>query len=207
MAIYKKGEFAKLCGIGNSAITNAINRHQLIETNGRIDTSIAMNYDYMMVSRARNGLDSEGVPDNPASVLSKMKAIEQPAPKKTKAEQTDSDSAQGAYDLERRKKLADIEKKQVDIRIALLTEQKLKGESIPTNIVRDIITQMSKSFIESYRDKSEQFVINIAHKNRLSADQSAEMKGELIRMINKAHDDAISEAQAAMKAIVQQILK
>lgn len=204
MAIYKKGEFAKLCGVGNSAITNAIKRYQLVDKNGRIDTSIPTNYDYMMVARARNGMDSESIPDNPASVISKMKAIEKPPAKKTVTEKTNDSST---YDLERKKKLADIEKKQVDIRIALLTEQKLKGESIPTSIVKEIITQMSKSFIETYRDSSEQFVINIAHKNRLTADQSAEMKGELIRMINKSHDDAISEAQAALKAIVQQIVK
>lgn len=199
MAIYKKSEFAKMCGIGPSAITNAINRGQLKDDNGRIDTSLPINYDYMMIARARNGL-SDLVPDNPSSVLSKIKAAQsEPVEKKTAS---DSD---GAYDLERKKKLADLEKKNVDIRIALLTEQRLKGESIPTQLVRELINQLSKSFLESYRDKSEQLVINISHKNKLSAERTAEMKGELIKAINKSHDDAITEAITGLKSILQHI--
>jgi hypothetical protein len=199
MAIYKKGEFAKMCGIGASAVTNAINRGHLKDDNGRIDTSLPINYDYMMIARARNGL-SDLIHDNPNSVLSKIKAAQSEPVEKKPA--SDSD---GAYDLERKKKLADLEKKNVDIRIALLTEQRLKGESIPTQLVKELINQLSKSFLESYRDKSEQLVINISHKNKLSAERTAEMKGELIKAINRSHDDAITEAMTSLKSILQQI--
>lgn len=97
---------------------------------------------------------------------------------------------------------ADLDKKLVDVRIAKLTESKLRGDNIPTKMVRDMISALSKSFISSYKDAADRFLIEISHRKRLSSDESAEMKGELVKIINMAHDRSIDAAKIEMKAIV-----
>lgn len=111
----------------------------------------------------------------------------------------------GMSSLDRQKTIADIELKEARIRILALDEAKLRGENIPTAMVGDLISLLSRAFQTSYKNGSQQILLDISHEMKMNPKQEAKFKGKLIRLINKSHDDGIKEAKMGVKNIVEQI--
>jgi len=108
------------------------------------------------------------------------------------------------YLLDKNKKILDNQKREVEIRILNMKEEATKGNLIPTNMVANLVSELSRQFINSYNEGVELFVINFAHKHKLKGEASAALTGGLKEMINKAHDKAILSAKSNLESITEQ---
>jgi len=108
------------------------------------------------------------------------------------------------YLLDKNKKILENQKKEVEIRILNMKEEATNGNLIPTNMVANLVSELSRQFINSYNEGVELFVINFAHKHKLKGEASAALTGGLKEMINKAHDKAILSAKSNLESITEQ---
>lgn len=106
--------------------------------------------------------------------------------------------------LDKRKKILDNQKKELEIKLLQFKEEQTKGNLIPSGMVSNLISHLSRQFGTSYADQIELFIIEFCHKHKLNATVSAAMNGELKSMINTAHAKAIETAKADLKAVIEQ---
>ena len=229
MARLSRIEFAELCGVSNAYVTQYIGRGKIIEEKFEgykkkmIDTDNLYNKDFMSsrvlkaTQEKLKTISSEKGLEVELKIKPKKKEpVKKSTPKKKEVvkkesisvpdnDSESSNSDVSGYDLDNLKKQRDIELKEVNIRINTLREKKMMGDLIPKDLVQRMISQLSQSFLQTYTDKSEVFLVNASHRNKLSADATAELKGELIQMINLAHDKSISEAKKEFKTIVSDV--
>ena len=109
--------------------------------------------------------------------------------------------------LKTKKEAADLEKKLIDTKKAQLEYQILKGTHVPTDMVRDTITELGKSMLVGYKEFADQFLTEIAHKFNFTPDDTAELKGKLTAGINSAHHKSIESAKKQITAIVAAVKK
>lgn len=110
--------------------------------------------------------------------------------------------AGSVYQLKKDKEAAQLTKVEVETKIKEFEYEKLIGNYLPTDLVRNVITQLGKSFISSYKDGADNFLTEFGHRKRLSAVEIAEMKSQLVILINKSHSFAIRDAKAKINAIL-----
>lgn len=106
--------------------------------------------------------------------------------------------------LDKRKKILDNQKKELEIKLLQFKEEQTKGNLIPSGLVANLISHLSRTFGTTYADQIELFIIEFCHKHKLSSTVSAAMNGELKAMINTAHDKSIQSAKADLKSVIEQ---
>ena len=89
-------------------------------------------------------------------------------------------------------------------RIALLKEEKMIGASIPTELVKMVFAQHSKSITSAFHTGADNFLMEISKTKGLNRNELAEMRGALILIINKAVDKSIEESKKSISNIVQE---
>lgn len=204
MALYKLKEFAEVCGLKQNALSNAKARGKIIVNEYRmVDTGNPANAVFLELHRAKSGAAA----DDPGAAL--------PVPKSADIEtgQKAADAApvgrQGGelYKLDREKKTIDIEKAKQDLELSRIKEQKIRGELIPTSLVRDAFTQLFGAFTVSFRQGSDNLITEwtqIAHLNR---NQQADLRKRLVKIVNSSIDAGIDDAKNRLDAIVEGMRK
>lgn len=198
MALMTRVEFAEICGVSYPHLAVYIKRGKVIEEKfkghkkKKIDTENLYNKDFYEKNKNKN---SGSVPEKKKKVAQKSEVV------KSDPEPSTSVGDSG-YNLDQKKKQRDIELKELSIEQKRLEIDKTKGKLIPKDLVQRMISQLSQSFLQTYMEKSELFVIEVGHKNKLSADARAELKGQMIDMINNAHKNSIEEAKSEFRSIV-----
>jgi len=201
MPYYTRSEFAKLLGKKNSFITTYIERGKIVLSGEVIDTTLNENITIMK----RWGVDVEFINGESKT---RAKPLEVGPPKRIIKEKiiniqppeyNNNSNNGGQYQLDLDKKEAELEFKQVSTRIKLIEEAKLRGELVPLAQVTDLISMFSRSIIGSYKESIDQFLIEVNHRKKMSSKDSAELKGEMIRLINVAHDNSINNAIKELK--------
>ena len=139
----------------------------------------------------------------PVSKVSKALPIDKPekvqASKRQKEREEEENGSR--YNLELQKMDADLEKKQIDIRIALLNESKLRGENIPFIEIKTMLSELSHSFINSYKDFVTTSMTDIFHRNKINLEEQAKIKKDLIRGINETHSRVFDKVAQKIKKI------
>ena len=107
-------------------------------------------------------------------------------------------------ELEDKKKQVEYEKKVLDKKKVELEIAKTRGELIPTKLVSSLVSNLGASFQNNYKNQSNQLLIEIAQKTRMSDKDLAFFKGELIKSINKSHRLAINEAKKNVENIISE---
>lgn len=206
MALYKLKEFAEVCGLKQNALSNAKARGKIIVNEDRmVDTGNPANAVFLELHRAKSGAAS----DDPGAAL--------PVPKSAAADletgQKAADAAPGGrqggelFKLDREKKAIDIEKAKQDLELSRIKEQKIRGELIPTSLVRDAFTQLFGAFTVSFRQGSDNLITEwtqIAHLNR---NQQADLRKRLVKIVNSSIDAGIDDAKNRLDAIVEGMRK
>ena len=107
------------------------------------------------------------------------------------------------YDLETQLKEQQLEKLEVDTRIQLLKEEKIKGEIIPILLVNAVFTQHCQSLLHSMRDCIESMIIEFSAVKRFSSEDSALLRGKMVTHLNHAMDQAVNISQKNIKTIIE----
>lgn len=202
MTCYSRIDFARLCGVESRHLSNYIKRGKVVLTGELVDDKHPTNSSFLQKRREKI-LQIETVyeiEEKPQQALQTEKKINiQPVIPDKQPKQNLTQ-----YQLEAEIKKADLAKKEVDTRIALLKEEKLMGVSIPTDLVKVVIANLSKSIISAFKDGADNFLIEISKRKSLSISEIAECRGELIKIINTSSTRAISESKRNVKSIINE---
>lgn len=221
MAFHTKKDFAALCMIPTNALSVYIKRGKVIVKNELISDSVTENAEFLKKMQAKgpsSAFISSNLSEKSAEIPAETPQKQQP--QALKKEKTNKDflendpqspvsgstdrSGLSNWQLERERLLADIAKKEVDTRIAVLKEEKMLGANIPTDLVKGVVANLTKTFIASFKDGADFFIIEISKRKSLSAQESAELKGRLVEIINSASNKAINDTRKNLTIIIDQ---
>lgn len=200
MALFSKGEFAKLCGMKASAFSNAIARGKVkVNENGMIDDKEEVNASFFKTKLAeqRNKLAADTGDDEQEDtatdfVNDKAQAIAGP------------DTVGDAYALSKQQQQMQIKKLTEEVDILKIKKEKMQGEVIPTELVKMVIVQHSKSIVSEFYNASDSLLMKISKIKGLNRNEVAELRGELVGVINIAVNDSIVNSKKMIKNIVNE---
>lgn len=202
MPLHTKKAFAALCGLSTGNLSNYAARKKIIYTNDFVDDSIEPNLSFLKTRRKQIMAD---VPEYPPGII-KTKTDRQPVANQPPPETTPNQFMRTAqHELERIKTAAQIEKLEVETRLKLLIEQQKKGENIPTEIVKTIMAQLSKSFISKFQSAAENILLEIGKTKSLTRAEIAQIRGRLIFIINDGTTAAVVDAQKQMRHVIRDL--
>lgn len=213
MALLTKKQFAKLCRVNTGYLSVIISRGAIqITKKGKeelIDDENEINRAYFLKKQAKFGPNPEPVKENTPvqaalSLPEQGESTEDPEEiaKKEKEKSQYDDTNRDLHRLSKEKIDLDNQKRQQEIQILKLRQQKLTGEVVPTEAVRDLFHQHTKSIMVAFKNAGEEFITMIGSSHGLNIDDISKMRGDLIKVINQAVDDSVTQSIAGLDAIV-----
>lgn len=101
----------------------------------------------------------------------------------------------------------DREKKEIDLDVIRMKRDRMRGDVIPTDIVRQAFARIFSGLTVSMKQEIENFLIEISKKARLNANDIAELRGKLVVIINRSVDTAVDESRSSVNNIVSEYRK
>lgn len=220
MPLYTKKQIADKYLKSPSTVSKSIARGKLVPSGDYIDSDHPMNAATLKMWQSKMPKDGEDLePKQKTRSRAKTKTKSKPK-KSTKGRQYAKPVMEalpppnvsepeinpdnfGDYSLDSQKKRAEIHLKLEQRETARLKNQKLRGESIPTDQVRNVITMLGRSFQSSYKNSADQFLIDACHRLKASPEVESLLKGKLIKMVNESHKNAITEAKKSLRSIIE----
>lgn len=212
MAFHTQKQFADLIGKSRGWLNVYVGRGTITMSGDYIDDTLEKNLKFLNKWLAKKNAPPKEIPkpEKVKPIKTGGPKISEPQPVKLKAPKISEPKRRQVEpspidEIEVRKKLAETEYKEAQVIKTNLQSAKLRGDSIPTNLVSGLVSTLGRSFQTSYKNGAEVLLIELAHKIKLSAKIEAEVKGKLIELINKAHADAIQEAKTTIETIVSEV--
>lgn len=168
--------------------------------NGMVDMENHKNKSFYQKRISKTGVevdDSEIIPTEPVII------VDEPAKKRTV--NVKSSGNESLFELDLKKKRVDIELKEAEIRLKNIEEQKKLGELIPVDIVKTMMMTQAQSQVTSFKDAMDLFLVRISAKKKLTLEETAELKGGLIELINKAIDTSVENSKKTMRKIIDEL--
>jgi hypothetical protein len=206
--IYSKSEFAKLCGMRTSNLTNYVKRGKVILTGSdKVDDSLEINKDFLSRHQSKQEVKQPEEPqekrlrmikpDHGIEDLPDTPDIEDEEADEPEAE----DSAPGLY---KKKLKVEIEKKEREIALLKLREEKLTGEIVPIDKVKDLFTQHSKAGAVVVKNTIDNILTRVAQMAGLNVNQIAEIRGAAIQEINSGINKTVEETRKRVNVLQMQ---
>jgi len=198
MALLSRADLVKMLNISHAYVSMSVKAGRLIMTdNGKwVDDSVLINKEFIQKRK-----------DKPV-----RRQIKKTTPKKKTVKSkneisttTVPEEKTSGYNLDNRKKEAEIRFKESQIELAELKAQKLRGEAIPTDLVYNVISTLGQSFLTNYKNGVSQLLMEISHRVKMAPDIEAEFKSKITQVINKNHKDSIEEAKKKIISIISNI--
>lgn len=206
MALHTRKQLAELCGLEWSDKTRPkiamwIKRNNIIMSGEYVDDTIPQNADWILKQQESNSpKDIKNVSvDEPVIKVDKP-VIKTKTPKVSEPEINEG----GIYGIDKKLKVQELEKKQVETRILTIKEQKLIGEVIPTDIVKSIFTQHSQSIVTEFKNCIEDVLTIFGKRKGLNTNEIAEIRGSLTVSINVAVDKAVDMSKKNLNSIISE---
>lgn len=199
MALLSKREFAEeKCGMQTKALSVYIGRGQVVVgQDGLVDTDNAINILFMQERQAKR---QNGHQDPPVTADTVVAAVAEAKPKiKEKVARTgraaqDREINEGVKEkmgLDKRMKEIEIEKKQRESQLLKNKQDRAAGKLIPTAIVKGLFQNHFKAVVISFKQGIDQMIVEIAKKKSMNINERAELKREMIKILNGCIDDTI----------------
>lgn len=213
MALLTKKEFRELCQVKSDSMRVYVQRGKIILSGDYIDDSIPQNQDFLKkrLDKLKRDLevfkeDEQEEPESEKAKITPIPKIKPPIlpkidPPNVAAPELFDENLSG-YELEKRKKALDIEKITEEISLLQIRKEKQQGIVIPTELVKMIFAQHSKSIVSSFHNAADSFLIQIGKKKSLTREEMALFRGKLVDVINVAVEDSITESKAAIKNLI-----
>lgn len=194
MALLSKKEFAEECSMRTKDLAVYISRGKVIvDDDGDIDTKNPINAQF----RESKQMKKEPVKADPV-----QKTASSPSNNSSKSLFPTHLNTYSELEVEKKKK--DIEKITEEIAILKVKKDKLHGIVIPTDMVKVIFAQHTKSILVEFNNSLDKILTRISKRKGLTNDEQAEIRKELNEEINTAVDAAIEESKKGIKSIIEQ---
>jgi hypothetical protein len=212
--IVKKGELAKMLGVHPAYIDTYIKRGNIVADGKLVDTTHPANASFIQhiirknAEKERfNAVQEIVVEENKfvapkSDVKPSKKGTKQTQNTKQTQQSNENQGDESIYNIKIQKEQADLEKKLLDAERVRLINAKMRGENVPTKMVKNLVSQFSNSIITTYKDAADRLIMEFSHRKKLTLEEKAEMKGELISIINRAHDEAIEKTKTELESII-----
>lgn len=206
MAIVTSQELAKLIGTEYAHVRVWKNRGQLVARDDKLfDTEHPVNKLWIAKKRADHGKSTsfDFVEENKPSVTrTDWNDAEDVRERKRVVIESKSASNDAISQLIKQKEQYQLEKIQEEIKLLKARNEKISGETIPTELVSAVFSQFGKSTVVSFLNAAEDLLVNVSAMKQLSREEYAKLKGELKRIVNNAAAEAIKTAKAQVENIV-----
>lgn len=106
--------------------------------------------------------------------------------------------------LDRKIKKVELAKKTVDTRIALLKEEKMKGEVIPTEMVKILFAQHSKNIIAEFENSLDKVLTILAKEVGMNNKVISKYRGIIKKEINIAVDSTTTKTKEDIVNIIDE---
>lgn len=204
---YKRLEFAALCGLTPGNLSNYIKRRKVVvNDDDEIDGTLAGNKHFLEKRQAfmanKQLITNEEYEGGPVLVKKGKKngAVIVPNPDPVdKIIKKDT-----MFNLDMDQKSLDIRKRQEEIELLELKKQKMQGLLIPTGLVRSVVMTQAESLKIAYNEASENLIIVLGSKKQFSTIEIADIRKELVKIINTAVDNSVDLAKRSIASIVKE---
>ena len=192
MSNLSKKDFAQLCGMDTKKLAVYIKRRKVtVEKTGFIDTKNEVNALFIAKNNAEKPTKSE-------------KTDKKTSKRKANDDEIDIDlNKLELIGLDKEKKKADLRKSEVEFQISLLKKEKLMGTTMPIEMVKSIISNLSKAFIGEFKNGANEIIRVLEKSKDYSHTEVSELRGSLSSIINEAMKKSISNAKKDMKTVAE----
>lgn len=203
MALYTKSQLAELLGKTPAWVSMYVKRKKMVMRGDYIDDTIRENEEFIakwLSKKVDEPPKKSTKPVVPPPNPNSLPPPELPENFDWDSEDDIETASMGA--LDRAGKIEEIRRKQSVTKLNELKARKIRGETIPTNLVMNVFAMLGHQFQVEYKNAGIQMIIEIGHRAKLPPEIIAEMRHELTLMINSAHKSAIKSAKEQIKSIV-----
>lgn len=204
MTVFTKKEFAKLCGINTKDLSNYIRRGKVVCGEDGIDGDLSDNkYFFEKRKEFNDKKGKQNVPEEEKSLNKRVSEKKNTVPQ-TKFEFPSDKEVHVSenYAIDTKIKKQELEKSSLQTSLLKAKLEKISGDSIPTELVKTLILNHSKSITIAFQNAADNLLMKIAKKKGLDRSEMAELRVELIEIINTAVNDSIDESKKTVKNIV-----
>ncbi len=195
MPRYSKTDFAAVCGVTTNYLKQYVRRGKVVVGDDNlIDDKLPMNRDF---KNQRTGETAQ------------IKKKPLPSDKNTRyvapSEQKDRTAEElNKYNLDLQIKNLAIEKAEQEVELNKIKIAKLNGTVIPTDLVKVVIAQHSKSITTSFHQGCDNFIMTIAKISGMNREDVAKLRGELIGIVNQSVKDSIKISKENLENIIDE---
>lgn len=152
---YTRKDFANLCGITPNDVAVYVRRGQIIERNKKIDTHAPATQEFLLKRKEKNG-------DLKIEVLEKEPITD---PKEADKKEKEFDKKiKERHDLLVKEKSSKISKTELELELLKIKREKTQGKLLPTEIVKVVFAQYSKSIQVAFQQCGENWLVEISKK-------------------------------------------
>ena len=107
-------------------------------------------------------------------------------------------------EMSKRKEALAMQKLEEEIKLIKAKNDKLSGETIPTELVGSAFAQFGKSTVTSFLNAAEDMLLKFSAMKQLNRDEYAQLKGDIKKIVNASAAEAIRTSKAQIRNIVEE---
>jgi len=203
MPLFTKKQFATMCDMPTNRLSIYIGRNKVQLTDDLIDSDLEINK-YFLEKHAVNSVPQQQNPEKKPQAKSTKKDSQSNNSDASGTINTDPSQKSSLFALDQRLKVLEAKKREKEIELLNIKEQKLRGEAIPTDLVKIIFGQHFKSIGTTFKNATETIITNIGKKKALNVNEIAELRSVLNGILNDAISESIQESKKNIKNIVEE---
>jgi hypothetical protein len=209
MPLYSKKEFSDLCNKPTNWLSVYVTRGKVnVNSDGLIDTADAHNRDFLLRYAVVNQTPkSYTIPDDYAEAEEPVVTSSTASKKDKPAKQSGGEDNGTRFAVELQLKKAQRDKALQEIELNKLKLEKQRGEVIPTELVRNVITVLAKTNLSAFKNATESVLTVISAKYKISGEDMALFRSQIISSTNEANKEAAVSAKKMVKNIVEEYTK
>lgn len=176
MAIYSKKEFAEKCNMPTKNLAVYVQRKQIVlGKKGTIDDTNEVNRLFLQKREAKGKVKAA------RKALTQVKTNDE-----EDAEEMEDAGIPSLTVSTQRLKHLDALKRENEIKKQEFELAKKKGEVIPIELMKPVVTQHNQSIVVEFKNAVDEIIRIISKRKSLSIEEIAEIKGESVQAINGA---------------------
>lgn len=193
MAFHTKTAFSNLLGKKANWLSNYISRKTVILSGDYVDDTHPMNAAFLKKQRQRLGITSyEKVKPEKIDHIESGPNIQSP-------------NEEGyAIGVDAELKQVELKKKKADLELVEEKLKKVKGETIPVDLVKSIFQQYGKSCSTAFQNEADNLLQELQKKFGVDRKGMSFYRGRIIEITNEAIDEAYSDSKRELRLLVNE---
>ena len=217
MAIITRKEFLKITGIAATSVTVYRKRGKILfNEDGTIDTEHPTNAEFI-AGRLNNQLSTKKpakTPRRKESVLESKRAsiIDTEESNKqgkkvivhemvTTVQDIEAKEAERIAIFNEKKRQIELKIKEEDLVKRRLENERKRGEALPTELIVDLVKEVSEGLRNAYQEATENIILLIGHRTKMTSEDSSYVRKQLNSVLNRSVDNGYDQAFKAIKAL------